>query len=142
MNTRLLYLLILLVLIVAIPANAQSPSKSIYRYEPHKVQLTGKLSLKMFYGPPGYGETPKQDTKEHVFVITLRKAITVIADSADSVNETTSNVKNIQIFNPDNIPLYSLRGNVVTVSGVLHTSLDGHEHTAVILDLETIDPIK
>jgi len=42
------------------------------------ISINGKIILKQFYGPPGYGETPKIDSKEYFYVLILDKPIKVI----------------------------------------------------------------
>jgi hypothetical protein len=45
------------------------------------------LTRRRFYRPPGFGETPKQDTGEEAFILELAKPITVVpAQGADAKN--------------------------------------------------------
>ncbi len=64
------------VLILVLLLAAQSViAKDTYKFEPAVVELTGKLVEKVFYGPPGYGEDPKSDSKEHAAILLLSKPI-------------------------------------------------------------------
>src|SRR5687768_17168845 len=75
------------------------PSRTDYYFEPAVSTLTGTVKAQVFYGPPGYGESPKIDKKETAYILHLSKPITVIADPADEdgLNSTTKNVTKIQL---------------------------------------------
>src|SRR6478736_2094703 len=81
------------------PKSVQQKPQPTYKFEPAVSTLTGTLKAEVFYGPPGYGETPKTDKKETAYILHLTKPITVIADPADEVglNRTTKNVTKIQL---------------------------------------------
>jgi hypothetical protein len=52
-------------------------AKDTYKFEPAVVELTRKLVEQVLYGPPGYGEDPKSDSKEHAAILLLSKPIKV-----------------------------------------------------------------
>jgi hypothetical protein len=110
-----------------------------YHYEPTVVELTGKLVEKVFYGPPGYGEDPKTDSKEHAAILQLEKPIKVIAEKSDEFNETKSNVKQLQIINIKRIPLSPYLNKKVKLSGKLSSAITGHHHTDVLIEIDMIE---
>ena len=72
-------------------------------YEPAKVQLSGKVSKKEAFGPPGYGDDPAHDKHESYFVLALTTPICVTGDPKSQVNnesETDVNCNGHRPFIP------------------------------------------
>ena len=131
-----LFLLFVLVMV------AFSQEKT-YQYGPAKVHLCGVFSHKTFFGPPNYGENPETDSKEHVTIMTLDSAITVLGKPNDDVNsDTNSNVKEIQVVNLHDINLKRFYHKKVIVGGSLFCANTGHHHTNVLIELESIKELK
>ena len=107
-------------------------ASNTYHYEPAVVELTGKLVEKVFYGPPGYGENPKIDSKEDAAILQLTKPINVVAEKGDKFNETKTNIKELHLINIKRIPLSSFLKKKVKISGKLSSALTGHHHTGVL----------
>ncbi len=112
--------------------------QAVYHYGPEKVELTGVLMQKTFYGPPGYGEDPRHDRKEHVYILRLEKPIRVIAAARDSRNEGHDNVRELQVDDNGKMPLKSLLKKKVRVRGSLRSAEIGHDHTDVLITPEHI----
>ena len=51
--------------IMLFPAGAALAQSNCASYEPAVTSLEGRLASAVAFGPPGYGETPKEDTREH-----------------------------------------------------------------------------
>ncbi len=105
-------------------------------YETQKVALTGTLIEKTFYGPPGYGEDPKHDVKEPVYILKLQRPITAVPDKQDTTNERHDNVTEVQVVNMKQLPLKSFLKKKVTVTGTLFSAITGHHHTQVLISAE------
>jgi hypothetical protein len=127
-------LLAFILLLTAQPVFAED----IYKYEPTVVDLTGKLETKVFYGPPGYGEDPKTDSKETAAILLLAKPITVVAEEKDEFNETRATVKEVQIINLIDLDLSPYYHKSVKVTGKLSSSITGHHHTPVLIEIDKI----
>jgi hypothetical protein len=109
-----------------------------YKFEPSVVTLTGKLVMKEFYGPPGYGEDPKTDSKEHAAILLLTSPIKVIAEKDDQFNETRDNIKEVQLINVKRIALSKFFEKKVKVTGKLSLAITGHHHTDVLIEIDDI----
>jgi hypothetical protein len=51
--------------------------EAVYKCDTPGIRLEGTLIARMFYGPPGFGETPAKDLHDRVLVLKLAKPITV-----------------------------------------------------------------
>jgi hypothetical protein len=123
--------------ICAVPAHAQCLS-----YEPTVVTLEGLLSTKLFYGPPNYGETPQQDSKESAYLLSLEKPICTDRDpNSAGLNEAETGVTVVQLVaNTAELrqALQSALGRKVLVNGTLFHAHTGHHHTPVLLTLKRV----
>jgi len=115
-------------------------SAETYVYETQKVALTGMLTEKIFYGPPGYGEDPKHDKKEKAYVIKLSKKITVVPPEGDKTNERHDNVSEVQVVNTKQLPLKTWLQKRITVKGTLFSAISGHHHTEVLINADAVSP--
>lgn len=136
MTTR--FLLLSLLLLIARPTCAEE----ICHFEPTVVELTGKLITKVFYGPPGYGENPKTDSKEKVAILQLTKPINVVAEKNDQFNETRNGVKEVQLINIKKIKLSTYLQRKVKLTGKLTSAVTGHHHTDMLIEIDSIEMAK
>jgi hypothetical protein len=141
MNKRLAIGATLLILVFLLPA-AQTPKENVLGFIPDQVVLKGIILYRLYYGPPNYGENPETDRKEWYYLIKLDSPVTVIAKPDDLENETTTDIELVQIFEMRKLSLKKYIGKRVKLAGTLHTALIGHEHTKVIINASTIEPIK
>ena len=137
-RTQRIIVIVMFLIAAAFLHDVAAGEKNAYNYEPHKVELTGILIRKIFYGPPGYGEDPKTDKKEYAYIIKLEKPISAIAAEDDTTNESHDNVKEIQVVNIKHISLKPLLQKRVTAKGTLFSAITGHHHTDVLINLEEI----
>lgn len=141
MKIVLLVLTLLLMLpVVGVAVLPASAADKVYQYYPEKVELTGMLVKKMFYGPPGYGEDPKHDKKEQVFILKLDRPIKVVAQSSDYTSH--DNVREIQISKIQGAALEQLLKKKVRIKGSLYSASIGHDHTDVLIDADEAVPDK
>jgi hypothetical protein len=92
-----------------------------------EMSVYGNISLKKFYGPPNYGETPETDEIEAYYVLTLIEPIILENVLKLNVGEEIQLILNSNVnekFNANSN--YNIKGN-----GFL--ALTGHHHTPIIL---------
>jgi hypothetical protein len=128
------FILTLALLLLAQPAF----SDDIYKFDPAVVELVGTLTEKVYFGPPGYGENPKTDSKEQAAILQLSKPIKVVAENSDEFNETRDKVKVVQLINTKGISLSKYFQNKIRVTGKLSSAITGHHHTDVLLEIDKI----
>jgi hypothetical protein len=105
-------------------------------YGPVSVTLSGRVVLATFFGPPGYGEDPKRDTRERYGLLQLRRPICVGGRPGDDVNgDTEQDVRAVQLVFNDGRAVRRLVGRRVSLSGTLFHQHTGHHHTAVLLSV-------
>jgi hypothetical protein len=125
-----------------------STSERTFRFDTPKVKLEGTLSERVFYGPPGFGETPDKDARERVLILTLRQPITVVpAENAKpkvtSSLSTLSNVRAVQLFifpPAKREQARKLIGKTVVAIGTLNEATAPSEHLKVTMDVEALNP--
>lgn len=116
-------------------ANQQS-----YQYDSVSV-ITGTVTTESFYGPPGFGEHPKTDSKEEVYILTVEKPINVISKETDenATNTTKENVSKIQLIMPDNNDASGYKNKTVRLTGTFFGPQTGHHHTDVLMDVQKVE---
>ena len=111
-----------------------------YQYDSISV-ITGTIVTESFYGPPGFGEHPKTDSKEEVYILTVEKPITVISKETDeyATNTTKENVSRIQLIMPENNDASGYKNKTVRLTGTFFGPQTGHHHTDVLLDVQKVE---
>lgn len=129
---------LLLALALAVAAHAAEPK---YQYEPKKTTLTGTVrNDKVFYGPPGYGDNPKEDAQEKPDRLVLEAPISVEADPGTPENVAESGLTELQLVpGLDPHRLDGFRDKRVTITGVLFHAHTGHHFTKVLLTIEKLE---
>jgi hypothetical protein len=94
--------------------------------------IYGQITLKNFYGPPNYGETPDIDRIESYYVLKLLEPITIVSGSEKI------KVEEIQLLFIGGSGNKIDRGSY-TVEGKLYLAQTGHHHTPVILIVDKIE---
>jgi hypothetical protein len=139
---------VVLVLIICLGGfavgNAQTKPKQTYRwldYEPSVVSLKGKLVVKRYYGPPNFGENPKTDEKEDMPVLLLSEPVNVRGKNESGPaaidDESVKNVREMALVL--RMPHKNLIGRTVIIKGTLFHAFTGHHHTAVLMDVQSIN---
>jgi hypothetical protein len=77
-------------------SSTKAPER-IFKFDTPGVRLEGTLSERVFYGPPGFGETPDKDARERVLILTLRQPITVVPveDAGPKVTSSLSTLRDV-----------------------------------------------
>ncbi len=113
---------------------SEAQKSRTYHFGPDISTLIGTLKQKIFYGPPNFGENPKTDLKDTVWVLVLDKPIAVVPAIGDEENESEDNVEEIQIF-PD-LDLMLLRGKEVVLVGKMRCQILPRDYTKVIIQVD------
>ena len=118
--------------------SADEPS-SYLKYEPARVSLKGRLVEKVFFGPPGYGEDPKNDRKERQYILILNAPINL---EADRDNPSEKNVREVTIVVLDfkKVPVKRYLDKAVRVDGTLFHAVTGHHNTPVLITASRVEP--
>jgi hypothetical protein len=98
----------------------------------------GMLNALQMPGPPGYGETPGQDTEESVPVVAFEPPLCV-ADSDGAVVEPQ--IETIQLLDPEGKARSGLMGTRVMVTGVLERASTPAHRTPVVLRVVDVKQI-
>lgn len=121
---------------------AQSTGSDCLSYEPTKVELTGEIILRPYFGPPNYGEDPKHDEKCIGIILRLAKPICV--NGLDDLRVAESGVREIQLALHDNssaqyqaLKKAGLKGKFF-VRGSLYHQFNGHHITLVLMSVDSI----
>jgi hypothetical protein len=119
-----------------------APCQHVYYYEPSVSTISGKLTLETFPGPPGYGASPKTDSRETVFILTPDKPVNVLRQSGEAeegdFNIPKYNVAKIHVTSVTGLKLSAFRNKSVRVSGTLFGAHTGHHHAEVVLEATRI----
>ena len=110
-----------------------------------EVKLEGVVIMRTFYGPPGYGENPKEDKLETGFYLLLDRGIDVSGDAEKG--EWSSYLGEAEIhLAPEPKMIDALSAVVrkkqrVIVWGKLFEKLTGHHHTDVLLLVSKLEVV-
>ena len=133
--TLVILFILLPILVLVTPAQ----EKEWLSYEPTVVKLKGKLTIRVYYGPPNYGENPDTDTKEALPVLILSKPVNVRGNpdpKAGFNRKSVEGVREIELVLT--MPHKEFIGKRVLVKGTLFHAFTGHHHTDVLMDVRSI----
>ena len=138
--------IIILYFCFLIPLNAYSTAKQV-NYEPAVVELTGRLKLETFPGPPNYESIKSGDDIETHYYLALDEKIDVIKrvnEKAISINdETVSNVHILQLVVVNDSDWPKLKklgvGAKAKITGTLFKRHTGHHHSRVLFEVQKIN---
>jgi hypothetical protein len=124
-------------------ADAVDPTTPCFNYGTPGVALRGTLFSRIYFGPPGYGETPAQDVREHVFLLLLDAPICVSGRPGDDSAGRHSNIIVVQMaaIHVDVELIKKVLGQRVSARGELFPALTGHHRTSVLLDVRSIEVV-
>ena len=139
---KTLFILIFIMSGIAFAGNRQ------VHFEPESVELTGRLDLQTFPGPPNYESIASGDEIERHFYLALIQPVDVVVTEKDiksAVNADSFNaVKILQLVVIKDEHWARLReigeGGEVTIKGTLFQRFTGHHHSRVLLSVESVMP--
>jgi hypothetical protein len=109
------------------------------RFEPAVVRLSGVITLQNHFGPPNWGEDPKNDEKVTIAVLRLDAPIDVIGDPASDINtETVRSIRRVQLVSDIGFIRSGLVGRHVTIEGRLYTKHTAHHYTKVLCSVDRV----
>ena len=136
--------LILILIFAGFPTLAlcQTSREDCLRYEPTVVELKGKLSRRVFAGPPNFTSVKKGDAREVVWMLRLLKPICT-GDDRNVTDEKNVTVVQLVFLNPtEQYARYrQLPGHTVVVSGRLFHWHTAHHRTRVLAKVDAIRKI-
>jgi hypothetical protein len=112
-------------------------SAACLHYDGNPVVLTGVVIERTFYGPPGYGESPKEDTRETQALLRLDVPLCVDATDPGVIYDRADNQHEITLL-PNWKHIEPYLGRRVEVTGTLSGALTGHHHTDVLMTVKRI----
>jgi len=108
-------------------------------YEPTVIELSGRLTVAVKFGPPNYGEDPKTDLRLKIPILVLEEPVNVRGDPRSDVNiESVRDVKQLQLILPRQREWDDLVNRPVVVQGTLSHAVSGGEFTEVVLTVQKI----
>lgn len=108
-----------------------------FPYGPATVELSGKVVLETFWGPPNYGEDPKSDSRETQALLVLDHPICVAAGSGEDEPPEQQQTK-ITLVPQNGEKLAAFANQRARVVGALFHAFDGHHHTPLLVEIESI----
>ncbi len=121
----------------------------VYAYDTAGITLKGRLVERQVYGPPGYGETPTEDSRDFILILKLGRKISVKPSPTASATGSASldsveNVREVQLFvsRIQKAEVHKLIGKDVIAVGTLNEAITASQYTKVWLDVKTIKPKK
>jgi hypothetical protein len=121
------------------------PQEPRLRCHDRGIRLEGTLVRRWFYGPPGFGETPKRDARDEVFVLQLAHPITVLAPPDPTKDETCADklahVTKVQVwaFQEHQTEIREKTGKAVAITGTLDEDPAPGAHINVQITPESIE---
>jgi len=115
---------------------AQDPRLTTDPAEP-ALSITGILTKRRVFGPPGYGENPDSDGRRLIYVVATREKVKFASDP-------TISTQNVQLFfSYDDGPASrktadGLVKRCVEVSGVATEAQVGAEYTPLVMQVERL----
>ena len=118
-------------------------SSNFLHFEPNVVHVQGLLELRKEYGPPNFGETPKEDVVIQVPILKPNAPVNVRGDPKSDINRASAeDVTEMQVLMYA-IPVSTHQkyfGTCVSITGTLFTGHTGHHHTDVLITAQKITP--
>ncbi len=133
MRVRILVNAFPLILLLCSSAVAQK----CFEYGP-TVALTGKVSSRVFPGPPNYSSIRKGDQKETLILLTLTKPICTSGDDPAGVDVPEKGVLDLQLAitkDEDWAAIRRLIGKRATVNGILFHGHTAHHRTRLLMSV-------
>jgi Domain of unknown function (DUF4431) len=123
--------------------NAVEPSAGCLSYSDPSVALTGTAFSRIYFGPPGYGESPAQDAREPALLLLLDAPVCVKASAHPELdnNSVETNVILVQLaaVHVSSEVLWKAAGRRISVKGSLYHALTGHHRTPVLMDVYAVE---
>ena len=103
-------------------------------------QIQGTVEQVKYYGPPGFGENPKEDKLLTAYILKLNKPIKVIEANPNELNYTTTATE-VQLFAFDFLELLDIaekNHQQVTLSGEFFSAHTGYHIRDLLMDVKSV----
>jgi hypothetical protein len=121
-------------------ASGPSDEERWVSYEPVVVELSGRLTVSMKFGPPNYGEDPETDQRLKIPVLLLSEPVNVRGEPDAQVNiESVRGVKEVQLIFLRGRNYDGLVNSRVVARGTLSHAVSGHHFTEVVMTVEDLE---
>ncbi|MBW7866978.1 MAG: DUF4431 domain-containing protein [Brumimicrobium sp.] len=111
-------------------------------YGGKETMLYGTLTEKIFYGEPGYGETPKIDQKIKVLVLETDHYVNTYPIAYNDDPEVGLSISRdnaeFQLYSEKNIDFKKYLGKKVALTGHLYPQVNAHQFTPVIMVVDKV----
>lgn len=139
--------LLLFFIALSVGSSAQSAKQAESNGE---LALTGQLHVISSYGPPGFGETPKVDSRVRYLVLYTKVQVSLPCGRNDLSTDSTAcpTTKKLQlVFDLGADPRAQVKasrfiGRKVTVRGTLQRASTAAESTPIVIWVESIVPAR
>lgn len=124
---------------------------AVVTYEPAVVELTGKLDLQTFPGPPNYESIRNGDEIERHFYLRLDAPVDVLPKGEHPTIDNPEPERNVRIMQlvvgyNENELFKRLRkigeGGRVRVLGTLFHRFTGHHHSRILLTVQKLEEVR
>lgn len=137
---------LLLLSLSALMRGAIAQSEKQHTISTEKQTLTGQLHLISDYGPPGFGETPKVDSRVHYLVLYTKAPVSLPCGPNDLPTDSTvcPTTNRLQlIFDLGKDPLAQTKANRyvgkrVSITGSLQHASTAAESTPIVIWVKSI----
>ena len=120
-------------------AGGCSTDSRVLPYEPEVVEVAGTLETEIRFGPPNYGESPANDQRLTIYVLSLEEPIDVgTPESLSEANDAqVADVSRIQlIIPPGYCTMEALIGSPARLRGTLFKRVSSRHFYPVLLSVE------
>ena len=102
--------------------------------------LTGRLEKHVFFGPPGYGESPTIDKREAQGILVLDQPACVEKGARPS-DELEVDQLELTLVPSSTTSFAAFTGKHVTVAGKLFHAFTGHHHTKLLVAVSKVSQL-
>lgn len=129
--THLYKLIITLLAFLTLYTGAVSAAERCLNYG-KPVSLSGIVEIRVFFGPPNFGEDPETDSRNIQGILFLDKPICTVEEE---FNDAEKEQIEVTLIPTGSLDLADFAGRHVTVNGSLSHAHSGHHNTALLLEL-------
>lgn len=100
----------------------------------HSSLLVGTLSSRVVYGAPNYGEDPKTDSRDTIYLIRAKRY-------SPDLSSRVRRERSVQLIGEKVIGIDKFLNKEVCVAGALSPAETGHHNTNFVFDMTAIVPV-
>jgi hypothetical protein len=116
--------------------------QEVIKHENQEISLQGTIRLIHGYGPPGYGEDPKHDSRVSYWALEVPVPVNTPCTESDFGCDPAKRLKlffpNIALERLNDLPAAKWKDQVVVIVGKLHHADTAGEMTPIYIDVTNI----